>query len=306
MSLLDRLRNQFVCGWNIGIYRGSAPFDLAEIENNPALTAKSIASRKVDYIADPFLVQTSSGFYMFFELVDAFSGKGKIAVAGSEEGADWDFIGEVLEESFHLSFPFVFQYEGEWYMIPESAADRSIRLYRAENFPRDWRFEEKLLEGGSFKDSSVVKKDNNWFLWSYEEGDLRLYYSPTLISGNWREHPQSPVDEGRYARPGGSIFEYDNRLFRFIQDSYPVYGSKLLVNEISKLSPGEYEEKEHIANFIEPGGAGWKNERVHHIDLVENNRGEWLAAVDGFSSRPDLRPTVIFRRFWRKLFQTNQ
>ena len=37
----------------------------------------------------------------------------------------------VLAEPFHLSYPYVFEWQGSHYMIPESGAAKSVRLYRA-------------------------------------------------------------------------------------------------------------------------------------------------------------------------------
>jgi hypothetical protein len=44
----------------------------------------------------------------------------------------------VLEEPHHLSYPFVFEQDGQIWMIPESGAARNVSLYRAVEFPHRW------------------------------------------------------------------------------------------------------------------------------------------------------------------------
>src|SRR5713101_4580931 len=77
--------------WSIGIYGGDSPLHLsvAEGADNPVLTAKDVADLKADFVADPFMVREGSLWHMFFEVMDARSYKGKIALATSDDGLRW-------------------------------------------------------------------------------------------------------------------------------------------------------------------------------------------------------------------------
>jgi hypothetical protein len=52
--------------------------------------------------------------YMFFELKNSITKQGDIGVAeSSDNGATWTHVGIALDEEWHLSYPFVFEYDGE-------------------------------------------------------------------------------------------------------------------------------------------------------------------------------------------------
>jgi len=63
----------------------------------------------------------------------------------------------VLEERSHLSYPFVFERDGQIWMIPESSANATVSLYRAERFPDRWVKETDLLTGITASDATIVE-----------------------------------------------------------------------------------------------------------------------------------------------------
>jgi len=79
-------------------------------------------------------------------------------------GLRWDYQRSVLAEPFHLSYPHVFEWNSDFYMIPESYQAGAVRLYRAEEFPFRWGFVANLLEGPVFLDSSVFRHDGRWWM----------------------------------------------------------------------------------------------------------------------------------------------
>lgn len=65
-------------------------------------------------MADPFLLQRGGQLYLFYETKDAGSGRGQIGVAASGDGgATFRHLAVVLSAPWHLSYPFVFEHEGE-------------------------------------------------------------------------------------------------------------------------------------------------------------------------------------------------
>ncbi|NIR67375.1 MAG: hypothetical protein GWO10_27260, partial [candidate division Zixibacteria bacterium] len=79
-----------------------------------------------------------------------------MAVATSTNTRSWKYQQVILDETFHLSYPYVFKWQDEFYMIPETFETDSIRLYRASNFPNEWEFVETLVDGKDFVDPSIV------------------------------------------------------------------------------------------------------------------------------------------------------
>ena len=44
---------------------------------------------------------------------------------------DWEYRQIVIDEPYDLSYPYIFQWQDEYYMIPEAHTETSVRLYRA-------------------------------------------------------------------------------------------------------------------------------------------------------------------------------
>jgi hypothetical protein len=272
--------------WSIGIYSGSSPFDLSPATRvrNPVLTNRSVTDIRASFVADPFMIRVDSWF-MFFEVMHQ-TGKGVIGLAKSENGVEWSYEQIVLEQNFHLSYPYVFAWQNEYYMIPETLGANGIYLYQARNFPFRWSVTARLIEG-QCADPSIVRFNDLWWLFfcstPYRHDTLRLYFAER-ITGPWREHPKSPLisaDMNR-ARPAGRILRFNDRLIRFAQDCVPQYGSRVRAFDILELTTNTYVEVENAESpVLQPTGAGWNASCMHHVDAHEQPDGTWLACVDG-------------------------
>lgn len=276
--------------WSIGIYAGESPFGLRAPEGvvNPVLTRRSVSDVPAEFVADPFMLRAGHEWLMFFEVLNAAQGRGEIGLASSADGLRWQYQQIVLAEPFHLSYPYVFEWEGAHYMIPETLGAGAVTLYRAERFPVCWARVGSLVEGG-FADPSVFRFGGRWWLFAcpepYGHDALRLYTAPGL-EGPWAEHPASPlvVGDARRARPAGRVLINDGCATRFAQDCVPDYGTQVRAFELTELSPGAYAERERPESpVLRPTGAGWNGGRMHHLDAHPAPGGGWLACVDGFS-----------------------
>ncbi len=302
-STAGRLRKS----WSIGIYTGDSPLRLrspAEIRN-PVLTSRDVSDVPASFVADPFMVIEDGIWYMFFEVMDEETDRGEIALAVSRDGWQWHYRQVVLREPFHLSYPYVFRWEDDYYMIPETLATNSICLYRATHFPTRWSCIGTLVSVRC-ADPSIFRFDSRWWMFAcapvQRSDTLRLYYSDQL-TGFWQEHPSSPVVEGnaRIARPAGRVIRHDGRLIRFTQDCYDRYGSQVRAFEITDLTRTTYVEREDEASpVLCATGDGWNSEGMHHLDPIPTPEGRWVACVDGLSSevieepstpaQPEVRP----------------
>lgn len=272
---------------SIGIYlsESSEPINFSgENLSNPVLTKSDILDVQAEYIADPFLIYDNSTFYMFFEIYSSITFKGNIGLAESNDGFNWTYKQIVLDESFHLSYPCVFKYNNEYYMIPETAATHSIRLYKAHDFPYNWSFEKTLINGRDFVDSTIFYYNYTWWLFTETINDysLHLYFSDSPLD-TWIEHPRSPIisQDANISRPGGNVILYDNRIFRYAQDDYPSYGNQVWAFEITELTKEDYHEKRISDKPILKGYNNWNELGMHQISICKIDN-KWIAAVDGF------------------------
>jgi len=278
--------------WAIAIYIGESPFKLSSPKNinNPILTAEDVSDIPADFVADPFMLYDNENWYMFFEVLNLLKNVGEIGLAISNDGLHWTYKQIVLHEPFHLSYPYVFKWQDDYYMIPESSQVNSVRLYKATSFPTQWSCIATLLDKHDFADSSIFQYNNLWWLFTVTSEDrniLRLYYSNQLM-GSWIEHPKSPVIEGNknIARPAGRVVVFNDKIIRYTQDCERIYGNQVRAFEITELTTTSYQEKEFRENpIIKASGSGWNKTGMHHIDPHQIDKNKWLACVDGKSSR---------------------
>ena len=94
-----------------------------------------LPGREGFWYADPLLYRRNGARYLFAEAMDLAAGKGRIEVChlldnGTTEG--WQVA---LEEDFHLSFPTVFDWNGETWMIPNRAMTTACGSTAARTSP---------------------------------------------------------------------------------------------------------------------------------------------------------------------------
>jgi len=265
--------------WSIAIYRGASPLTLAP--TGVVITGSDVTDVDAASVADPFLLRRDGRWFLFVEVIPRANHRGGvIAFAESEDAIRWRYGGVVLREPFHLSYPHVFEWEGETCMTPENA--HGVRLYRCASFPVTWTYAGDLLsiEGA---DPTPFRFEGRWWLFVYVAPDLlRLFFSDSLTD-NWREHPSSPVAaDDTCARPAGRVIMHEGAPLRFAQVGRPSYGSAVRVFRITELTTTSYREEEVPPSpLLTASGSGWNANGMHHVDAHQLEDGSWIAAVDG-------------------------
>jgi beta-xylosidase len=269
--------------WSIAIYTGISPFDLQPAP--PVLTKSHVTDISADFVADPFMLRRDHTWYMFFEVMSTTTKFGEIGLATSNDALNWTYDRIVLKEPFHLSYPYVFEWQKQYYMLPETLGAGAVCLYKALDFPYNWSVVARLIDS-RLADPSIVRFHDRWWLFAcstpYQHDTLRLYCADEL-TGPWTEHPKSPLvqnDKCR-ARPAGRILKFGNRLFRFAQDCTPQYGASVRAFEITNLTKDSYAEVELRIPILKASGTGWNAKAMHHLDAHQQADGRWLACVDG-------------------------
>jgi hypothetical protein len=227
------------------------------------LTAPRLAYRNLDwrafrplippkdrYWGDPFVIERGDGYYVFIEEKPYASGRGHIACLTLDVQGNLASQQVVLERPYHLSYPFLFEQAGELFMIPESAAHRTVELYRCAHFPDRWEFVRELMTDIYAVDATLLQHADQYWLFANVKAPggssldaLHLYHSSMFDGGNWTPHPWNPVvHDIRSARPAGRIFQQDGQWIRPSQDSGPRYGYGLKFNRITRLTDTDYAE----------------------------------------------------------------
>src|SRR6185436_11390439 len=143
-----------------------------------------------EFVADPFMIKVGQTWHMFFEVMNAQTNRGEIGLAVSDDGLVWRYSRIVLSEPFHLSYPYVFCLDGEYYMIPESHKADSTSLYRGDPFPVKWSLVGNIMKG-AWVDSSIVSFGGTWWMfatpaWS-RSSRLDLFHADSP-GGPWLAH----------------------------------------------------------------------------------------------------------------------
>ncbi len=281
-----RFRRQYRRGewWFLAVRALSGPAAAGEW----AAGFRPLPSAPGRYCADPFLIEQDGKTHLFFEDFDRALGRGRIshAVLG-EEGMPGP-VSPVLERPYHLSYPFVFRWRGQNWMVPETGANRAVELYRAESFPLRWSIHRTLLQGWKAVDATLHEDDaGRWWMFVHVSEDSRgagalfLFMADSPL-GPWRPHPANPVQSDvRHARPGGRLFYSEGRLLRPAQDCSQRYGGALWLMEVTALTAASYGERplRRLDPLPLPG-----NLCLHHRDATAR-----FEFVDGMRLRPARR-----------------
>lgn len=209
------------------------------------------------WAADPFIYKRDNEVYVFYELFDYWRGRGVIAYSILKENYLLTKPKIVINESFHLSFPNIFDYNGETYIMPESAGDNCIQLYKCVQFPNKWIKAGQLVQTIRSCDSILLKKSNGLFLHTNVMGRRNCGHVHSCFVKNLIYKVDIPITcenefgaldavscgEGDFGiRNAGQAFVDDGVLYRVGQDCRNgKYGFGICLFRVDSLSP--YVEK---------------------------------------------------------------
>jgi hypothetical protein len=176
-------------------------------------------SPRGSFYADPFLWECKGRVFCFFEDYSYVSECGRISCGEVTAGCELVDVRPVLEPNYHLSYPFVFEDNGDMFLVPESAQNGTIDLYRATSFPYQWEYVRTMLDAPGL-DTTIVWRDGlYWMFTSLSEPrgssvQLAALFSSSL-TGKYEFHYQTPITSDiRLARCAGRVFEHDGALIR--------------------------------------------------------------------------------------------
>ncbi len=235
--------------------------------------------------ADPFPLVRDGQHYVFFEEDDPARGRARISVMKLGPGGDWCDPEPALDPGHHVSYPFVFEWRGQLYMVPETLSARCVSLYRCTDFPSGWELEAVLLEDVSAVDATLAEVDDVWWMFvniavdgSVDYSELHLYWA-TTPTGPWRPHRHNPVkSDARSSRPAGKLFWWKGDLLRPAQDCGQRYGFATTIQRVRALDRQSFVEEE--VGRIEPT---WDRNLLatHTFNMVPG-----LTVVDALRRRP--------------------
>ena len=230
-------------------------------------------SNNDEFWADPFFFNYNSTDYVFFENYKYKDNKGIISVG---EFIDSKIVNvkDIIECNYHLSYPYVFEYENNIYMIPETQQSKRLEIWISKNFPYEWEIHKTLFTGIKMVDSSILKYENEYWLFTNIEDDiyddfttsLNIYKVDSPLLNKIEPHSLNPVIIGtESSRNAGSVFQDKNRNFIRPSQAYTgdVYGRYINLSKIIQLNLHQYKE-EIIARIMPNQKDNIKG--FHHIN----------------------------------------
>ena len=229
--------------WGVAFSNNNKGFDF--------FNAIKLKVNRMHFIADPFLFCFKNKTFCFVEEYSYKLKKGFISLYEINESKS-NYLGKVLEENFHLSFPYVFEYQNEIYMCPESSQNNDIRLYKSIEFPFKWKLEKILMNNICAADTLIFEKDSIWWMFTNIDplsvgencSEFHIFYSNSPLSNDWKSHKMNPIIiDSKISRNGGLILD-NNNYYRVRQSQgFDSYGKSSSISEIIDLSVNNYEEK---------------------------------------------------------------
>jgi hypothetical protein len=200
------------------------------------------------FIADPFGWWRDGKLYVFVETYDYRVRIGAVEVLTYD--AELRLIGRapVLNEPWHLSYPLIFEAEGETWMLPEAHRSHGLTLYRAVDFPTRWEKAHRIGLDHVPVDATPLFHDGRWWLFytsASREPDkmsaLHIAYAYRL-AGPWTPHPMNPVRvDVSSSRPGGTAQVVDGTVVLPVQDCATTYGGAIRLLHFPVLTPDRVE-----------------------------------------------------------------
>ena len=262
--ILDKIYNKV---WHVG-------FNQQKVNEFTFYNSKFLKNPKNSFLADPFVLEHNKENFIFVEEYNYIKKKGVISVYKISKNNS-ERIGIAIEENFHLSFPYIFEFENNYYMVPETNEVNEIRLYKCDEFPLKWKYQKTIFSSIKAVDTMIFRFNNYWWLMSTfsntghrSNSELQIFYTKDdPLTKDWISFKKNPViidpDKGR----NGGIFFDNDRLFRVSQSfGFNNYGKKISIQEVIELGPDKFIEEETYT--IE---AKFLNDLIGNHHLHSNN-----------------------------------
>lgn len=243
--------------WNIGISRRQPNEAISNIAKLCHDSQVVWLDKRFHFQADPFLVEWKEKLYVFYEALNHSWKNGQIRcrVLNQDFRELEDFpIEDINQLDCHLSFPAIWKFNNDYYLIPESCRKNSLHIFKAINFPRNWE-QINVIPDVSLVDTIILKRNDYYLLISSQTNTLKrkVFFSKHL-QGDWRLIGADITISDEHTRLGGSLFTIGDNCFIPCQntDSHD-YGKSLWLKQL------------YIPNNLEDIDQSWQELTVIHM-----------------------------------------
>lgn len=260
------------------------------LEEKAFTNFKCLRANKKYWYADPMLIEKDGIIYLFVEVFDNKTGLGCIGYSILQNGV-FTSPKIIIRESFHMSYPYVFETNGHIYMMPETSGDMCIQLYKAVDFPEKWEKCRVISNINNAVDSVLL--DDKYIVTSLLIDNYNKSTRIAVIDFNTGQILNESFEESQQTRGAGKIFSENGRLLRPAQDcSGGIYGKGLVFYEITD-SGVSYSEKEYY-RFLSSCVSDRKVIGVHTYATLNE-----IEVID--CKRKRFNPLIVYYSLLKKL-----
>lgn len=195
------------------------------------------------WYADPFPYKYQDKHYIFVEEYNIWKSCASIAVYCIEERKKPKTI---ISEDFHMSYPNVFCWNKEIYMIPETHEAKQLRLYKCIEFPEKWKLHSILLDNVDFADSSLlINNEGIWIETMEDQGNLKYSNRFFRLDIEQLEMFEIFPDKNFWIdkRPAGNFFKIKDEWHHALQECSSAYGEYMHIARVITFNNQDFKEE---------------------------------------------------------------
>ena len=269
-------------GWSVGYGTSAVYPEKMEISATAIYSIEKLKKQNDStvFLADPFFVKEKDTFYLFFEHKTTKS-NANIGLLTSVDGKKYFYRGTVLSQKFHLSYPQVFKYRNDFYMVPESKQSNMVLLYKAHRFPFNWRVCDTLINNVQLVDPSIYLSDTLNVMVASDYAKNMFVYEADSLFGKWKLNKKPIALIGTESRAGGRFFADQKGLLLPVQDFSKGYGCGVSLYRFL-FKDGNYTITREKSNFL-TAKANIKefNAGMHQLDIQRIDNTHYYYVYDG-------------------------
>lgn len=245
------------------------------------------------FFADPFLLDSDdNNYYVLCEEYIFSRMKGTITLLTVDRhGYSLKDRRVIIEEPWHLSFPFCYRSGSEIYVIPESANSGKAFRYRIDRktfaiLDRTELIDEPLLDAVQYTDSNGIK----WLYATKSRQCDDLFAYRQTADGLFSPVSKEPVIQAnkRIARSAGAFFKTGGALYRPVQDCEERYGKYVHILQMERTGDQGFSGKE--VQKIESTFCPPFSDTLHTFNVYDG-----IVIVDGSADFVRFPMKIIYR-----------
>lgn len=199
------------------------------------------------WCADPFVIKDNGINYVFFEMYDRWNRKGVLGYHSIDENGEVSSMKKIWEDTCHLSYPYIFKKDEDFYIMPESNQKAELYLLRAEHFPDRWVKEKVIVDGVKLADTTFLRFQGKDFLFTtpiLNDNVSNLSVVSVQNGEIYREDLMHPIlTDKSVARQAGDFIYTDEAVIRVSQNCEKTYGGGLVFSKVVAVDNASYKEE---------------------------------------------------------------